>query len=343
MKVAFITGALGQDGILLAELLNSKGYKVVGFIRQKPDRFSLASSYFENFNSFFEGDVLNYEDVEAALKSYEPEEIYHLAAQSHVLESFRNPSYTLQVNLFGTENVMRAVKNLKLNSRIFFASSAEIFGNPQAVPQNEQTPFNPLSPFAVSKLAAMYLCSVYKKAYGIFVSSGILFDHTSEVRGEENLTQRVAVWAAKMMLGIYEDLAVGNLKARRDWGYAKDFVKAMWLMLQQEIPDDFVIGTGEQHSVKELVELAAETAGAEIYWTGSGKEEKGSVLLKGKNVSKVYVDEKLVRPIESENYMADYLKAKKVLGWEPTLKFKDIVKLLVNTKYYSLSLRKQVS
>lgn len=343
MKVAFITGALGQDGILLSELLNSKGYKVVGFVRRKPDRFSLANSYFENFSSFFEGDILNYEDVEAALKSYEPEEIYHLAAQSHVLDSFKNPGYTIQVNLLGTENVLRAVKNLKLNSRIFFASSAEIFGNPENVPQNEQTPFNPLSPFAVSKLAAMYLCLVYRKAYGMFVSSGILFDHTSEVRGEENLTQRVAVWAAKIMLGIYEDLAVGNLKARRDWGYAKDFVKAMWLMLQQESPDDFVIGTGEQHSVKELIELAAETAGAEIEWAGSGNEERGSVLLNGKKVSNVYVDQEFIRPIESENYMADYSKAKKVLGWEPSLRFKDIVKLMVNTKYYSLSLRKRVS
>ncbi len=342
MKVAFITGALGQDGVLLAELLKDKGYNVVGFIRQKPERFNLTGSYFENFSSFFEGDILNYEDVESALKNYEPDEIYHLAAQSHVLESFRKPSYTLQVNLLGTENVLRAVKSLNLKSKIFFASSAEIFGNPEKAPQHELNPFNPLSPFAVSKLAAMHLCSVYRKAYGIFISNGIMFDHTSEVRGEENLTQRVAVWAAKMMLGIYEDLGVGNLNARRDWGYAKDFVKAMWLMLQQENPDDFVIGTGEQHSVKELIELAADAAGAEIHWIGSGKEETGSVLLNGKKISKIYIDPEFIRPIESENYMADYSKAKRMLGWEPALRFKEIIRLMVNTKYYSLSLRKQV-
>ncbi|MGC8600461.1 MAG: GDP-mannose 4,6-dehydratase [Nitrososphaeria archaeon] len=343
MKVAFITGALGQDGVLISELLKNKGYRVVGFIREKPGRYSIANSYFENFSSFFEGDVLNYEDVEAALKSYEPDEIYHLAAQTHVLESFRNPAYTLQVNVLGTENLLRAVRSLNLNSKIFFASSAEIFGSPEKAPQNEQTPFNPLSPFAVSKLAAMQLCSIYRKAYGMFISSGILFDHTSEVRGEDNLTQRVAVWAAKMMLGSYEDLSVGNLNARRDWGYAKDFVNAMWLMLQQDKPDDFVIGTGEQHTVRELIEMATEAAGAQISWAGSGKEEKGSVMHKGKTVSRVYIDPVLVRPIESENYMADYRKAKNALGWEPTLRLKEIIRLMINTKYYSLSLRKKVS
>lgn len=177
----------------------------------------------------------------------------------------------------------------------------------------------------------------------MFTSSGILFDHTSEVRGEDNLTQRVAVWAAKMMLGNYEDLNVGNLNARRDWGYAKDFVNAMWLMLQQDKPDYFVTGTGEQHTVRELIEMAAETAGAEISWTGSGKEEKGLVMYKGKTVSRVYIDPALVRPIESENYMADYKKAKSVLRWEPTLRLKEIIRLMINTKYYSLSLIKNVS
>lgn len=177
----------------------------------------------------------------------------------------------------------------------------------------------------------------------MFISSGIFFDHTSEVRGEDNLTQRVAVWAAKMMLGNYEDLNVGNLNARRDWGYAKDFVNAMWLMLQQDKRDNFVIGTGEQHTVRELIEMAAETAGAEISWAGSEKEEKGLVMYKGKTVSRVYIDPALVRPIESENYMADYKKAKSVLRWEPTLRLKEIIRLMINTKYYSLSLIKNVS
>ncbi|MGC8569339.1 MAG: GDP-mannose 4,6-dehydratase, partial [Nitrososphaeria archaeon] len=252
----------------------------------------------------------------------------------------RGGGQTLQVNVIGTENVLRAVRALGLKSRIFFASSAEIYGNPERAPQNEKTPFDPLSPFAVSKLAAMQLCSIYRRAYGLYVSIGILFDHTSEVGSQDSLTQRVTTWAAKMKLGVFEDLAVGNLNARRDWGHARDFVRAMWLMLQQDRPDDYVIGTGEQHTVRELVEMAARAAGASITWSGSGSDERGAVFYDGRKVSEVYVDPSLLRPIESENYMADYSKAQEALGWEPTMRLRDIISSMINTKFYLLSIRK---
>ncbi|MGC9209186.1 MAG: GDP-mannose 4,6-dehydratase [Nitrososphaeria archaeon] len=195
-------------------------------------------------------------------------------------------------------------------------------------------------PFAVSKLAAMQLCSIYRRAYGLYVSIGILFDHTSEVGSQDSLTQRVTTWAAKMKLGVFEDLAVGNLNARRDWGHARDFVRAMWLMLQQDRPDDYVIGTGEQHTVRELVEMAARAAGASITWSGSGSDERGAVFYDGRKVSEVYVDPSLLRPIESENYMADYSKAQEALGWEPTMRLRDIISSMINTKFYLLSIRK---
>jgi len=326
-KVALITGITGQDGSYLAELLLSKGYEVHGIIRRSSSINTGRIDHIYNNPDLHlhYGDVTDSLSVMNVLKKHNPCEIYNLAAQSHVKVSFETPEYTAMVDGLGTLRILEAVRllNMEKTCKIYQASTSELYGLVQEIPQKETTPFYPRSPYGVAKLYAYWIVKNYRESYNMFACSGILFNHESPRRGHNFVTKKIVNGLESISSGNQECLYLGNLNAKRDWGHAKDYVEAMWLMLQQETPDDFVISTGEQYSVKEFVERCAPYFALKIRWEGEGLNEVGINEHTGKIV--VRVDEKYFRPAEVETLLGDSSKAKSVLGWTPKHSFDALV------------------
>ena len=325
MKVALITGITGQDGSYLAELLLEKGYEVHGIIR----RCSLINTHridhIYNKLKLHYGDLTDSTNLVRVIQLVQPDEIYNLGAQSHVKVSFDMPEYTGQTDALGTLRVLEAVRLLGIEDkvRIYQASTSEMFGLVQEVPQKETTPFYPRSPYGCAKVYGYWITKNYREAYGMYACTGILFNHESPRRGETFVTRKITQALSRISVGLQDCLYLGNLDAKRDWGHAKDFVEAMWLMLQQDEPDDYVIATGIQYSVKDFVEEAAPYFGMKIVWMGEGLNEFGYDLNTKKTV--IQVDPKYFRPAEVETLLGDASKAKKELGWEPKISFKELV------------------
>ena len=328
-KVALITGITGQDGSYLAELLLEKGYEVHGIVR----RASLINT--DRIDHIYEDLRLHYGDLTDALsiinliKDIEPDEIYNLGAQSHVKVSFEIPEYTAQVDGLGTLRILEAVRflGMELKTRIYQASTSELYGLVQATPQTETTPVHPRSPYGVAKLYGYWIVKNYRESYGLHASSGILFNHESPRRGETFVTRKITRGLSRISVGEQRQLYLGNLNAKRDWGHAKDFVEAMWLMLQQDKPDDYVIATGEQYSVKDFVDKAAPFFGFNIQWMGEGLDEVGYDWSTKRQV--ISVDKKYFRPAEVESLLGDPSKAKQKLGWEPKISFDQLIEDMV--------------
>lgn len=330
MKKTIITGISGQDGYFLSKLLHKKGYEIHGIVRRNSSmslgNVSLLPQDVRESIIIHYGDLTDASFFAKLLQDEKPDELYHLAAQSFVGYSFQNPSSTYDVNISGTLNVINAIKGYSPDTKMYFAGTSEMYGQPETVPQNEETPFKPRSPYAISKLAGYWTAKTYREAYGLFIANGIFFNHESEVRGPEFVTRKISIAIADIAKGSGRTLELGNLDARKDWGYAGDYVEAMWKMLNNRKPDDFVIGTGESHTVREFAEEAFRIAGIRINWEGRGEKEVGKTD-SGKVILKV--DKPLFRPLESENFLADYSKAKKILGWKPTVGFKELVRIMV--------------
>lgn len=331
MKKALITGITGQDGSYLAELLLEKGYQVHG-LRRAASVFNteridhLIESGNENLQLHY-GDLTDSSNLNRLLEQIKPDEIYNLGAQSHVHISFQLPEYTAEVDGVGTLRLLDAIRETGIKTRFYQASTSELFGKVQSVPQNETTPFYPRSPYGVAKLYSYWIVVNYRESYNLFACNGILFNHESPRRGKIFVTRKITVGVANIKKGIQDTVALGNLDAKRDWGYAKDYVEAMWLILQQEKPEDFVISTGETHTVREFCELAFKEAGYEIEWQGTGIDEKGIDKATGKVV--VEIDPKYFRPAEVDLLIGDSSKAQKVLGWKPTVAFTELVKMMM--------------
>jgi GDPmannose 4,6-dehydratase len=326
---AIITGISGQDGYFLSQFLLSKGYEVHGILRRNSSMtqgsMDLMPENMKNQIVIHYGDITEGNFLSNLLQEEKPEELYHLAAQSFVGYSFQNALSTYDANIGGTINVCNAVKDSSPDTRMYFAATSELFGQPKETPQNEMTQFFPKSPYAVSKLAGLWTVRTYRDAYKLFMVNGILFNHESEVRGPEFVTRKISKSVAKIYNGIKEPVVLGNLNAVKDWGYAKDYVYGMWKMLQLDYPDDFVLGTGESHTVREFAEAAFKEINIELEWIGSGINEVGLF----NDETMVKVSKEFYRPLESDNYRADYSKAKKKLKWEPKTKFNDLVKIMV--------------
>jgi GDPmannose 4,6-dehydratase len=325
MKVALITGITGQDGSYLAELLLEKGYEVHGIVR----RSSLINTHridgiYDRLSLHY-GDLTDSTNLVRVIQKVQPDEIYNLGAQSHVKVSFEMPEYTADVDGVGTLRILEAVRLLGMEDRvrIYQASTSELYGLVQETPQKETTPFYPRSPYGVAKLYGYWITKNYREAYGMYACTGILFNHESPRRGETFVTRKITQALSKISVGLQDCLYLGNLNAKRDWGHAKDFVEAMWLMLQQDEPDDYVIATGTQYSVRDFVDEAAPYFGMKISWEGEGLDEVGIDKLTKKEV--IRVNPKYFRPAEVETLLGDASKAKEKLGWEPKISFKELV------------------
>ena len=343
MKTALITGITGQDGSFLAELLIEKGYSVHGIIRRSSSfnteriehlylREWIKDQKQDRAINLHYGDMTDSSSLIRILQQVQPDEIYNLAAQSHVKVSFDVPEYTAETDAVGTLRLLEAIRILGLENktRIYQASTSELYGMVQEVPQKETTPFYPRSPYGVAKMYAYWITKNYRESYGMFAANGILFNHESERRGETFVTRKITLAAARIAKGLQNKLYLGNLSALRDWGYAKDYVECMWLILQQEKPDDFVVATGEAHSVRDFCTLAFKYAGIELKWQGEGVNEQG-VDVKTGNVL-VEVDPKFFRPAEVEQLLGDPTKAQKELGWNPRkTSFEDLVRIMVES------------
>ena len=340
-KVALITGVTGQDGSYLAELLIEKGYEVHGIIRRSSsfNTERIEHLYFDQWVrdmkqrralNLHYGDLTDSSSLIRIIQQIQPDEIYNLAAQSHVKVSFDVPEYTAEVDATGTLRLLEAVRILGLeqHTRIYQASTSELYGLVQEIPQRETTPFYPRSPYGVAKLYGYWITKNYRESYGMFAVNGILFNHESERRGETFVTRKITLAAARIAQGMQDKLYLGNLDALRDWGYARDYVECMWLMLQHDQPEDFVIATGEQHSVREFTEKVFREAGIELRWEGSGIEERGIDQATGRVL--VEVDPQYFRPAEVETLLGDPSKAKQLLGWNPQkTSFDELVRLMV--------------
>ena len=334
MKTALITGITGQDGSFLAELLLEKGYDVHGTIRRSSVDFRERIAHLEGHPNFH----LHYADLSDSmsiiqvLNKVRPDEVYNLAAQSHVQVSFDSPEFTADVDATGVLRLLEGIRQTGLTKtcRFYQASTSELYGKVEEVPQNEKTPFHPYSPYAVAKLYGFWIVKEYREAYGMYACSGILFNHESERRGETFVTRKISLAAARIAQGKQEKLYLGNLSSLRDWGYALDYVECMWLILQQDQPDDYVIATGEQHSVREFCLLAFRRAGIELKFEGEGPDEKGIDVKTGKVLVEVSPD--FYRPTDVVNLWGDPSKARKELGWDPTKKtsFEQLVNLMVD-------------
>ena len=325
MKKALITGITGQDGSYLAELLLEKGYEVHGIIRRSSSiNTARIDHIYQNIKLHY-GDLTDSTNIVRVIQLVQPDEIYNLGAQSHVKVSFEMPEYTADVDAVGTLRVLEAVRLLGMEDRvrIYQASTSELYGLVQETPQKETTPFYPRSPYGVAKLYGYWIIKNYREAYGMYACSGILFNHESPRRGETFVTRKITQALSKISVGLQDCLYLGNLNAKRDWGHAKDFVEAMWLMLQQDVPDDYVIATGEQYSVRDFVKEAAPYFGMKIVWMGEGLDEVG--IDANTNRAVIRVDPKYFRPAEVETLLGDASKAKEKLGWEPKISFKQLV------------------
>lgn len=340
-KVALITGITGQDGSYLAEFLVEKGYEVHGILRRSSsfNTGRIEHLYLDEWVRDMKkkrlielhwGDMTDSSSLIRIISEIRPDEIYNLAAQSHVKVSFDVPEFTAEVDAVGVLRLLEAVRIVDLadKCRIYQASTSELYGKVQEVPQSENTPFYPRSPYGVAKLYGFWMMKNYRESYGMYCCNGILFNHESERRGENFVTRKITLAAARIAKGLQDKLYLGNLNALRDWGYAKDYIECMWLMLQQDQPDDFVIATGESHSVREFCTLAFKEAGIELRWEGSGVDEKGIDVQTGKVL--VEVDPKYFRPAEVEQLLGDPTKARTVLGWNPQkTSFEELVRIMV--------------
>ena len=341
-KVALITGITGQDGSFLAEFLLEKGYEVHGIIRRSSsfNTGRIEHLYFDEWVrdmqrkrlvNLHDGDMTDSSSLIRIIREIRPSEIYNLAAQSHVKVSFEVPEYTADADAIGTLRLLEAVRMLGMekSTRIYQASTSELFGKVQEVPQRETTPFYPRSPYACAKLYGFWITKNYRESYGMYAVNGILFNHESERRGETFVTRKITLAAARIVNGLQDKLYLGNLNARRDWGYARDYVECMWLIMQQPEPDDFVIATGEYHSVREFTEMSFRRAGIELRWEGEGVDEKGIDVATGRVL--VEVDPKYFRPCEVEQLLGDPTKAKTQLGWNPrSTSFEQLVNIMTD-------------
>ena len=327
MKKALITGITGQDGSYLAELLLEKGYKVYGLVRRKSKLDYNNAEHLKDKVEFIFGDMTDESSLIRAMRISEADEVYNLAAQSFVATSWESPLSTAEIDGLGVTNLLEAIRIVKPEARYYQASTSEMFGKVQEIPQKETTPFYPRSPYGVAKLYGHWITKNYRESYNLFACSGILFNHESERRGEEFVTRKITKAVAKIKNGMQDMLELGNLDAKRDWGHSRDYVEAMWLMLQQDEPDDYVISTGETHPVREFVTLAFNVAGMEIEWHGTGVDEYAT--LKGTEKVVVKVNPKFYRPAEVELLIGDCSKAEKKLGWKRKVSYEQLVKLMV--------------
>jgi len=341
-KKALITGITGQDGSYLAELLLEKGYEVHGIIRRSSS-FNTSridhlykDPHVNGVKLFLHyGDLSDSSNISRIIEKIKPNEIYNLGAQSHVRVSFDMPEYTADVVGIGTLRILDAIKNSGIKTKFYQASSSEMFGEVQEIPQKETTPFYPRSPYGCAKLFAYWITKNYRESYNIFACNGILFNHESPRRGSTFVTKKITEGLVKIKFGLQDKLYLGNLDAKRDWGYAKDYVEAMWLMMQVKKPDDYIIATGETYSVRQFVEESAKILGMNIVWSGKGLKEKGTDKKTGKVI--IEIDSRYFRPAEVELLIGDPTKAKKELNWKPKTKFKELVKLMIeeDLKNYS--------
>lgn len=319
MKKALITGITGQDGSYLAEFLLEKGYEVHGIVRRSSVSNTMRIDHLlrENAVTLHEGDLSDSTSMIRIVKEVEPDEVYNLAAQSHVQVSFDAPEYSGDVDALGVLRVLEAVRicGLAKKTRVYQASTSELYGKVEEVPQRETTPFHPYSPYAVAKQYGFWMVKEYREAYGMFAANGILFNHESERRGENFVTRKITLAAGRIAEGLQDHLELGNMDSKRDWGYARDYVKCMWLILQQEKPEDFVIATGEQHTVQDFTDKAFRANGIELRWEGEGIEKKAYDTATGKLL--VCTNPKWYRPTDVDNLWGDPTKAKTVLGWNP--------------------------
>jgi GDPmannose 4,6-dehydratase len=335
VKKALITGITGQDGAYLAELLLSKGYEVHG-IKRRASSFNTEriDHLYKDAHEKDQGLNLHYGDLTDAtnliriLQRVQPDEIYNLGAQSHVKVSFDTPEYTGEVTGLGAARLLEAIRELQIRPRIYQASSSEMFGKAAEVPQSERTPFYPRSPYGVAKVYAYWLTVNYREAYGLYATNGILFNHESPRRGETFVSRKITRAASRISLGLQDQLYLGNLDAKRDWGYAKDYVEAMWRMLQQDQPDDYVIATGTTHTVREFCERAFARLGIDLEWQGSGEQEQG--VERGTGRVLVGIDPRYLRPTEVELLLGDATKAREALGWTPSTTFEQLVDLMTD-------------
>ncbi len=360
-KTALITGITGQDGSYLTEILLDKGYEVHGIIRRSSsfntgriDHLYCNDKILDKTLFLHYGDVTDTSNLNRLLEKTQPDEIYNLAAQSHVKVSFEIPEYTAEVDAMGTLRFLDAIREAGLKTKFYQASTSELFGKVQQIPQNEDTPFYPRSPYGVAKIYGYWIVKNYREAYNLYACNGILFNHESPRRGETFVTRKITRAVSRIICGLQKNLSLGNLNAKRDWGYAPEYCEGMWRMLQEDSPDDFVLATGETHTVKEFVELAFRYSGIEIEWRGEKENEKGIVKsfnadlggnpesmgeLYHKLLEKyikigdtvVYIDRNYYRPTEVELLIGDATKAKKILGWEPKIKFEELVKLMITS------------
>jgi GDPmannose 4,6-dehydratase len=322
-KTALITGITGQDGSYLAEFLLEKGYRVVGMVRRTSTVNFDRIKHIQDQVEIVQGDLLDQSSLMEIIREYQPDEVYNLAAQSFVPTSFSQPVLTGEFTALGVTRLLEAIRHVKPDTRFYQASSSEMFGKVVEVPQRETTPFYPRSPYGVAKVYGHWITVNYRESYGMFACSGILFNHESPRRGLEFVTHKVTYAAARIKLGLQRELRLGNLEARRDWGYAGDYVRGMWLMLQQDQPDDYVLATGETHSVRELCELA-------FGYLGLDWQEY------------VVVDPKYYRPAEVDLLVGDASKARRVLGWEPCVRFDQLVRMMVDADLQALQNRKEI-
>lgn len=334
MKKALITGITGQDGSYLAELLLEKGYEVHGIVRRSSSFNTSRIEHLYNYNDYYlkkkillhYGDLSDSSSINRILEKIQPDEIYHLGAQSHVRVSFDLPEYTGDVTGLSTTRILDAIKATGLKTKFYQASSSEMFGKAHEIPLKETSPFYPRSPYGCAKVYSYWITKNYRESYGLFAVNGILFNHESPRRGETFVTRKITMGLSKIKLRIGKKLYLGNLDAKRDWGYAKDYVLGMWLMLQQKTPDDYILATNETHSVREFIEESAKTLGIQIEWKGKGLKEKGINKKTGEVI--IEIDPLYFRPTEVDILMGDYSKAQKKLGWKPKIKFKELVKIM---------------
>ncbi|MEO0896897.1 MAG: GDP-mannose 4,6-dehydratase [Bacteroidota bacterium] len=329
MKQAFITGITGQDGSFLAELLIEKGYMVHGIIRRASNFNTHRIEHLMGHEQLklYHGDLTDSANLNKLLGTIKPDEIYNLGAQSHVKVSFEVPEYTAQVDALGTLRLLDAMQNQCPDAKFYQASTSELYGKVQEIPQKETTPFYPRSPYGVAKLYGFWIVKNFRESYGMYACNGILFNHESERRGKTFVTRKITTILSRMSVGLEDVLKLGNMDAQRDWGYAKEYVEMMWMMLQQEQPEDFVVATGKMYSVREFVEKAASHVGWDIEWTGEGVDEKGYDKNTGKLI--VEVDPRYFRPAEVELLIGDPTKAKEKLGWVPQVGLDELVSIMM--------------
>lgn len=343
-KTALISGITGQDGSYLTELLLEKGYIVHGIIRRSSsfntfridhlysNKEILGKKLFLHY-----GDLTDSSNLNRLVEKIRPDEIYNLGAQSHVQVSFEVPEYTAEVDAIGTLRILDSIRETGVKTKFYQASTSELYGLVQEIPQTEKTPFYPRSPYAAAKLYGYWVTVNYREAYKLFACNGILFNHESERRGKTFVTRKISVGVSMIKLGLLDAIYLGNLDAKRDWGYAPEFVEGMWKMLQAADPDDYILATGETHTVKEFIEESFKFFNEEIMWEGSGSNEKGILRSTGKNV--IRIDPRYFRPTDVEILMGDYSKAKEKLGWQPKVTFQELVKIMVASDYSKIKNR----